>query len=187
MFKKQFLITEMFPTHCNTDFQSHQKRETKLPPLLRFLLSHQRELNPIPIQGEKLPLTSKVKTKHLWISTDQMPFLYSSNISAYPRGQGFASLHSVIRMLLTCFIFVSKVFLLQLALQVRCFTICLQASVFPEPLSPLQDDRQGREGGIIVSFTIEMLFIFSASFVWMDLRYLHQTFISNNRRFMDDK
>lgn len=137
--------------------------------------------------GENLPLTSKVKMSHLWISTETMPFSIQLNIAAYRRGQGFASFHSVTGMLLTCFIFVSKVFLLQLALHVRCLTICLQASVFPEPLSPLQDDRQGREGGIIVSLTIEMLFIFPASFVWMDLRYLHQTFISNNRRFMDDK
>lgn len=148
MFKKQFLITEMFPIHSNTDFQRQQNIETKLPPLWRFLLSHQCELNPIPIQGRKLPLTSKVKTGHFWISTEQTPFVIQFEYPCLSKRPRFWSLiHSVIRMLLTCFIFVSKAFLLQLALQVRCFTICLQASVFPEPLSPLQDDRQGRERG----------------------------------------
>lgn len=74
MFKKQFLITEIFPIHCNTAFQSHQNIETKLSPLWRFFLSQDYELNPIPIHGKKVPLNSKVKTSHLLISTELTPF-----------------------------------------------------------------------------------------------------------------
>lgn len=63
MFKKQLLITEMFPVHCKIDFQSHENTETKLPPLWTFFLSHQCELNPIPVQGRKPSFDFKGKNE----------------------------------------------------------------------------------------------------------------------------
>lgn len=133
IFRRLYLITLYFP--FTETLLSKITKIYRNKTGLDFLVSthHNSELNPASTQVKavkKPPLT--------WNFCTAGAFFLAVQMTLHIKRPDFLPCSTqVFRMLLTCFIFASKVLLLELDLQVRCFTICLQASVFPEPLSPL--------------------------------------------------